>query len=108
VTDPDRRARFEREARMLAAVNHPNIAAIYGIEDSSGTHALVMELVEGHTLAELIQANVELRETRSAASTLKGDVQPSHLEVLQGSLSSPARSPMRSLQRTSTASSIAI
>jgi serine/threonine protein kinase len=52
--DPDRLARFEREARTLAALNHPNIAAIYGWERSSGVTALVMELVEGETLADRI------------------------------------------------------
>jgi len=52
--DPDRLARFQREAEVLAALNHPNIAAIYGLEKSSGTTALVMELVEGPTLADLI------------------------------------------------------
>jgi serine/threonine protein kinase/Tol biopolymer transport system component len=52
--DPHRMARFEREARLLAALNHPNIAAIYGLEDSGATHALVMELVEGPTLADRI------------------------------------------------------
>jgi Tol biopolymer transport system component len=53
-SDPDRLARFEREAHVLASLNHPNIAAIYGLEDGSGTRALVMELIEGPTLAELI------------------------------------------------------
>jgi Tol biopolymer transport system component len=52
--DVDRLARFEREAKTLAAVNHTNIAAIYGLEKSQGTCALVMELVEGLTLAERI------------------------------------------------------
>src|SRR5262245_4145465 len=52
--DPDRLARFEREARTLAALNHPNIAAVYGLEKSVGFHALVMELVEGPTLADRI------------------------------------------------------
>ena len=47
--DPDRLARFDREAKTLAALNHPNIAAIYGLEKSSGITALVMELVEGET-----------------------------------------------------------
>ena len=50
--DPDRLARFDREAKTLAALNHPNIAAIYGLEKSAGTTALVMELVEGPTLAD--------------------------------------------------------
>src|SRR5688572_14576968 len=53
-SDPERLARFEREAQVLASLNHPNIAAIYGVEDSTGTPALVMELVEGETLAERI------------------------------------------------------
>jgi hypothetical protein len=52
--DAERMARFEREAKVLASLNHPNIASIYGFEDSGGVHALVMELVEGQTLAERI------------------------------------------------------
>jgi serine/threonine protein kinase len=52
--DPDRLARFRREAQVLASLNDPHIAQIYGFEDSDGTHALVMELVDGPTLAELI------------------------------------------------------
>jgi serine/threonine-protein kinase len=54
VTNPDRLSRFRREAQVLGALNHPGIAAIYGVEDSAGTHALVLELVEGPTLAECI------------------------------------------------------
>ena len=53
--DPDRLARFKREAQVLASLNHPNIGAIYGFEDSASTHALVLELVEGPTLAERIE-----------------------------------------------------
>ena len=53
-SDPDRLARLEREAKTLATLNHPNIAAIYGLERSAGHTALVMELVEGPTLADLI------------------------------------------------------
>src|SRR5579863_5418399 len=52
--DPLRMARFEREAQLLASLNHPKIAAIYGLEESGATRALVMELVEGPTLAERI------------------------------------------------------
>jgi eukaryotic-like serine/threonine-protein kinase len=52
--DPDRLARFRREAQVLASLNHPQIAAIYGFEDSGGVHALVLELVEGATLADRI------------------------------------------------------
>ncbi len=52
--DHDRLARFQREAEVLASLNHPNIAAIYGLEDADGVTALVMELVEGHTLADRI------------------------------------------------------
>ena len=52
--DPARRARFEREAQLLASLNHPNIATIYGFEESTAIGALVMELVEGETLAERI------------------------------------------------------
>src|SRR5499426_2112237 len=49
--DAERLARFQREAEALAALNHPNIAQIFGLEKSDGTFALVMELVEGPTLA---------------------------------------------------------
>ena len=52
--DPERLARFEREAKTLASLNHPNIAQIYGLEKPSGIRALVMELVEGETLADRI------------------------------------------------------
>jgi len=53
--DTDRVARFQREAKLLASLNHPNIAAIYGLEESDGTNFLVMELVEGDTLADQIK-----------------------------------------------------
>ena len=68
--DRDRRARFEREAQILAALNHPHIAAIYGFEDS-GTPALVMELVEGPTLADRIaQGPMSVREAVDIARQL--------------------------------------
>ena len=56
--DPERLARFEREARVMASLNHPNIAAIYGVEEAGDVRALVLELVEGSTLADRI-AGVE-------------------------------------------------
>jgi len=52
--DPGRLARFEREAKLLASLNHPNIAAIHGLEQAGGKRFLVLELVEGETLAQLI------------------------------------------------------
>src|SRR5439155_4425998 len=53
--DPDRLARLEREARLLAALNHPGIAAIHGLEQADGVPLLVLELVEGPTLAERLR-----------------------------------------------------
>src|SRR6185369_14935788 len=50
--DPDRLSRFQREAQLLASLNHPNIAHVYGLEQADGVNALVMELVEGATLAD--------------------------------------------------------
>ena len=52
--DEERLVRFEREARVLASLNHPNIASIYGLEDSDGVQFIVLELVDGETLAERI------------------------------------------------------
>ena len=54
--DPERLARFEREAQLLASLNHPNIATIHGLEHVDGIHALVLEVVEGETLAERLQS----------------------------------------------------
>jgi serine/threonine protein kinase/Tol biopolymer transport system component len=69
--DADRIARFTREAKALAALNHPNIAAIYGIEEQGATRALVMELVDGPTLAELIDGRPE---AESGSSRLRDSV----------------------------------
>lgn len=64
---PDRLARFEREAKVLAALNHPNIAIIHGLED----HAIVMELVEGPTLADRIKVGAIALEESQIADALE-------------------------------------
>jgi len=61
VADPERVARFRREAQLLASLNHPNIAAIYGLEEANGAQFLVLELVEGETLAQRLHAGVRLQ-----------------------------------------------
>src|SRR6185436_2389586 len=61
--DPDRLARFTREAQTLASLNHPHIAAIYGLEESGGVRALVMELVEGEDLSQKLEG-LRARGTR--------------------------------------------
>jgi serine/threonine protein kinase len=66
-TDADRMARFTREAQVLASLNHPHIAQIHGFEDTSTTHALVMELVEGPTLRTTISMPVRIRCRRGGA-----------------------------------------
>ena len=61
--DPERRARFEREARLLASLNHPNIAAIHGLDEAGDVQFLVLEYVPGETLAQrLAKAPLPLRE----------------------------------------------
>src|SRR6187401_549361 len=65
LADRDRLLRFEREARMLAALNHPNIATLHGIEQADGRHFLIMELVPGRTLAEVIRSRSEVQSSKS-------------------------------------------
>ena len=77
--DPDRLARFEREARVLASLNHPNIAQIHGLEETDGTRALVLELVEGPTLADrLEQGPIRLDEVLSIARQIALALQAAH------------------------------
>jgi|SoiMethySBSTD1v2_1073268.scaffolds.fasta_scaffold04345_11 eukaryotic-like serine/threonine-protein kinase len=64
-SDPQRLGRFEREARLLASLNHPNIATIYGVEHAGGIYALVLELVEGETLAERLRSTTAQPPTRA-------------------------------------------
>jgi Tol biopolymer transport system component len=70
-SDAERMGRFEREAKVLASLNHPNIASIYGFEESSGVRALVMELVEGQTLAEQISRGIAGQGSGTAGAGLK-------------------------------------
>ncbi len=77
--DPERLARFEREAKTLAALNHSNIAQIYGFEKSDGIRALVMELVEGPTLAERIaQGPIPLNEALAIARQIAEALEAAH------------------------------
>src|SRR5215472_6087740 len=77
--DAQRMARFEREAKVLASLNHPNIAALYGFEESNGANALVMELVEGPMLAERIrQGPLALEEALPIAKQMTEALEYAH------------------------------
>jgi serine/threonine-protein kinase len=77
--DSSRVARFTREAQALASLNHPNVAAIYGVEDSNGVRALVLELVDGPTLADRIRLGpIPLEETLEIARQLAGALAAAH------------------------------
>jgi len=78
VDDPGRQARFRREAQLLAALNHPNIAHIHGFEESTGVAALVMELVDGPTLADRIQRALPLAEVLSIARQIADALEAAH------------------------------
>ena len=77
--DPESLARLEREARMLAALNHPNIATIHGLEESEGTRFLVLELVEGETLAERLQrGRLPMEETLGLCRQIAEGLEAAH------------------------------
>ena len=78
-SDPDRLARFRREARVLASLNHPHIAQIHGFEDADGVHALVMELVEGPTLADrIVSGAIPINEALAIASQIADALEAAH------------------------------
>jgi serine/threonine protein kinase/tetratricopeptide (TPR) repeat protein len=80
-TDADRLARFHLEAQVLASLNHPNIAHIYGVEDSENVHALVMELVDGPTLADRIaQGPIPLRDALPIATQIARALEAAHTQ----------------------------
>ena len=77
--DSDRLARFEREAKLLASLNHPNIAAIHGFEEDDGTHFLVLELVEGDTLADrLNRGAIPVEESLKIALQIADALKAAH------------------------------
>ena len=79
INDPERLRRFEREARMLAALNHPHIEAIYGVENIDGNPALILELVEGPTIADrLVNAPLSLREALRIALQIADGLDAAH------------------------------
>src|SRR5262245_8059727 len=93
--EPERRARFDREARVLASLNHPNIGGIYGLEETGGVPALVLELVEGLTLAERLAAGpmplpdaiatarqiVDAIDTAHERGVVHRDLKPSNVKI---------------------------
>ena len=103
--DPERLARFEREARVLASLNHPNVATLYGFEKEGDTSFLVMELVEGETLAdriargpipldEAIPLFVQIAEGLEAAHSkgvIHRDLKPANIKVSEAGTSEPSR-----------------
>src|SRR6478736_3510678 len=77
--DPDRLARFQREAQTLAALNHPNIAHIHGLEESDGVRALVMELVEGEDLSQrIVRGALPLDEALPIAKQIADALEAAH------------------------------
>jgi serine/threonine-protein kinase len=76
--DPDRLARFEREAQLLASLNHPNIAQVFGFESADGLHALVMEFVPGETLDELLERPMAIPDALAIARQIASALEAAH------------------------------
>src|ERR1700681_3341439 len=82
--DPERLSRFQREAKMLASLNHPNIATIHGLEQSGGTSYLVMELVPGETLADRVKREgpVPVEEALAVAKQIAEALEAAHEKAI--------------------------
>src|SRR5258708_23936083 len=89
-SDPDRIARFQREARVLAALNHPNIATLHGMDEAGGWHFLIMELIEGKTLRGPLPIEEALNIARQIVEALEAahesgithrDLKPGNIKV---------------------------
>src|SRR5260370_41210074 len=81
--DPERLSRFQREAKMLASLNHPNIATIHGLEQSGGTSYLVMELVSGETLADRVKAGpLGVEEALKIAAQIAEALEAAHEKTI--------------------------
>ena len=83
-SDQDALARFSREAQVLASLNHPNIAAIYGLEESEGVRAIVMELVEGPTLDDRIRQGASATADAMNSPTITSPAMMTGLGVILG------------------------
>ena len=95
--DPDRAARFQREAELLATLNHPHIAGIYGLEHADGTRALVLELVEGPTLADRIaKGPLRFDDAASIAMQIAGALESAHEQGIVHRDLKPANVKLRS------------
>ncbi len=80
--DPERVARFQRKAKVLASLNHPHIAAIYGFEESDNKRFLVMELVEGETLSKRIKAGpVPVEDALSVGKQIAEALEAAHFNI---------------------------
>jgi len=93
LADPERVARFQREARTLASLNHPNIGGIYGLEEAEGMAALVLELVEGPTLADRIaQGPISIEEALPIAKQIAEALETAHEQGSFTAISNPRTS----------------
>ena len=96
-SDPERLARFQREAQILASINHPNIAHVYGLEQADGVQALVIELVEGPTLADRIaQGPIPIDEVMAIAKQIAEALEAAHEQGIVHRDLKPANVKLRS------------